>query len=124
MHAFRLMLLAAWIAVLAVTAYALQAQGTAAGEIFMADIKALSWRAQFNTDFLAHLLVFAVWVAWRGRFRPAAVLLGAACVLGGGVFSMIYLFILSLLARGDATALLLGSRKAQATSAHSTGYTP
>lgn len=112
MNAFRIFLIVGWLAVAVVTVLAIGSQGMVAGELFFADIRALSWRAQFNVDFLFHLLLFGLWVAWRHRFRPAGIVLGLLCVLGGGIASFAYLLVASVQVKGDMRALLLGGRRA------------
>ncbi|ROM33972.1 hypothetical protein BK648_24760 [Pseudomonas poae] len=84
-----------------------------ADEIFMADLSGLSWRTQFNVDFLAHLLIFACWIAWRHRFRPVGFALALLCVLGGSVVSLLDLLTISVDARGRVARLLLGARYAE-----------
>lgn len=93
----------AWLIVMAISIEAYRHSGMAAAETFTGDIQALSWRAQFNLDFLAHLTLFGVWVAWRHRFEPAGLALGLACVLGGGAFSLANLLCASITAKGMST---------------------
>ncbi|MFV3411210.1 hypothetical protein ACNFH8_02930 [Pseudomonas sp. NY15436] len=107
-------LLTAWLIVMAIGIEAYHRNGMAAGETFMSDIQALSWRAQFNLDFLAHLLLFGLWIAWRHHFKPAGLALGLACVLGGGAVSLAYLLCASLTIKGDVKALLLGEKRDEA----------
>lgn len=97
-----------WLIVLAVSVAAFQQEGMSAGKVFLADIAQFAWRAQFNLDFLLHLLLFAAWVAWRHRRRRGGLILAACCVLGGGLFSLAYLFCAAKRARGDISRLLLG----------------
>ncbi len=97
-----------WLVVLAASVAAFQQEGMNAGKMFFADIAQLGWRAQFNLDFLLHLLLFATWVAWRHRCRLGGLALAAGCVLGGGLFSLAYLLCAALRAKGDTKRLLLG----------------
>lgn len=108
MKALPLLSATGWLVVLAVSMTALQQEGMSAGKVFFADISQLGWRAQFNLDFLLHLLLFATWVAWRHRCRRGGLALAAGCVLGGGLFSLAYLFCTALRAKGDISCLLLG----------------
>ncbi|MCE4071501.1 MULTISPECIES: hypothetical protein [Pseudomonas] len=80
----------------------------------MSDIQALSWRAPFNLGFLAHLLRFGLWVAWRHRFKPAGLALGLACVPGGGAVSRAHLLCASLTTNGDVNAFPLGEKRDEA----------
>lgn len=110
MPAFRLFLLLLWAAVAAVTLWAIVRLGLpAAAETFASDLTH-PWRAQFYADLEAHLLVFACWIAWRerGAGRVAAFVL--LTILLGALFTLPYILIESVRARGDARALLLGRR--------------
>src|SRR5690606_2777638 len=100
-----------WLVVLAVSVAAFQQEGMTAGQVFFADIAQFAWRAQFNLDFLLHLLLFAAWVAWRHRRHRDGLVLAVCCVLGGGLFSLAYLFCAAVRARGDIPTLLLGAHR-------------
>lgn len=108
MSVFKIFLAVCWLAIVFVTVQAFNQQGMIAGELFVSDIQALNWRAQFNVDFLAHLLLLGSWVAWRHRFSPAGFGLACACVLGGGLVSMLYILVASVRAKGDMQILLTG----------------
>jgi hypothetical protein len=112
MNLFRLLLCIAWLAALAAGVHAYLAQGMVAGQIFGGDIVALNWRGQFDIDFLAHLFVLALWVAWRSKFRVGGIAMGVLCVLGGGIVSFAYLFVLTCANRGDVPRILLGRHHA------------
>ncbi|HGJ8973811.1 TPA: hypothetical protein ACJX8E_004243 [Pseudomonas aeruginosa] len=105
MVTFRGFLFIAWLIVMAISIEAYRQSGMAAAETFTGGIQALSWRAQFNLDFLAHLALFGLWLAWRHRFKPAGLALGLACVLGGGAFSLAYLLCASITAKGGCQRL-------------------
>ena len=108
MNVLKIFLTVCWLVIVFVTVQALSQQGMIAGELFVADIQALNWRAQFNVDFLAHLLLLGSWVAWRHRFSPAGFALGLACVLGGGLVSLLYILVASVRAKGNMQILLMG----------------
>lgn len=110
MTLFRFFLVVSWIAVLAISVHAFRSKGLIAGEVFMSDIMNGLWRAQFNTDFLAHLLIVGLWASWRQKFSPASWFIGGLCVLGGGLFSLAYLFYLSLVHKGNVTDILVGKQ--------------
>lgn len=110
MAGLRFFLIVAWAVIMAITYKAWGTDGGIAGDVFMADIKGLSWRAQFNVDFLVHLVLLGTWVAWRNRFRPVGVALGVFCMLGGGAFALVYVFVASIQAKGSVQKLLLGQR--------------
>jgi hypothetical protein len=108
MMVFKIFLVVSWLLVSFLTAQAFGEQGMIAGELFISDIQALNWRAQFNVDFLAHLLLLGSWVAWRHRFSPAGFVLALACVLGGGLVSFVYILLAILRAKGDMQSFLMG----------------
>ena len=62
MSVLKIFLTLCWLVIVFVTVQAFSQQGMIAGELFVADIQALNWRAQFNVDFLAHLLLLGSWV--------------------------------------------------------------
>jgi hypothetical protein len=109
MNMLRLFLILAWLAVAYVTVQAVSSEGMIAGDVFFADIKTLSWRAQFNVDFLVHLLLFGGWVSWRHQFSPTGVVLGVLCVLGGALVSFLYLLVAGMAVKGDGKKLMLGN---------------
>ena len=80
MTILRGVLIAGWLVATATMVWGVSAMGfSAAAEVFVADF-AHPWRAQFNADFLVHLLLMAAWVFYRepspvGRYlcAPAAI---------------------------------------------------
>jgi hypothetical protein len=106
MRALQAYLIAGWLLLFALTVRAVMALGLAGGEVFLSDF-AQPWRAQFNTDFTLYALPITAWVFWR----EASWLTGLLCALGtlaGGVFTLRYLLVASVRARGDLRCLLLG----------------
>lgn len=57
------------------------------------------------------LVLSALWVGYRHRFRPIGLLLGLGALIGGASFLSVYLLAESIRARGDVPALLLGERR-------------
>jgi hypothetical protein len=109
MTALRLYLATAWLAVAAITLWALWAMGLPAlFETLAADLRH-PWRAQLDSDLEAHLLLVAGWIGWRHRWRPAGLLAAAAVILLGALFTLLYLLLEALSAR-DVRGLLLGER--------------
>jgi hypothetical protein len=109
MTALRFYLVAAWIGVAAVTAWALATLGF--WELFRTLESDLGhpWRAQLDSDLEAHLLLFAGWVGWRHRWRPGGLAAGAAVLLLGALFTLPYLLLATFRA-ADIRSLLLGER--------------
>jgi len=106
----RIALAVAWILVTWVSVGAVTQMGFgAAGETFFADF-AHPWRAQFNADFSAHLLLMAAWIVYREKRPLAAGFFGAAAIFFGGVFSLAYIFIATFRCEDNFQALLLGER--------------
>ncbi|MDP8993790.1 MAG: hypothetical protein M3N07_02225 [Pseudomonadota bacterium] len=106
----RILLVAGWAGIVAITVWAMASLGLAAGvSTFVGDF-AHPWRAQFYADLELQLLVFAGWVLWRERSPARGLAFAAATMLLGALFTLAYLLAASFSARGDARALLLGAR--------------
>jgi len=111
MRAFQVFLVAIWVALLVVTWRAIADLGLGGGNVFVSDLSH-PWRAQFNVDFLLHLLLFAFWVFWREASKLVGLVCAVLCVLGG-MFTFPYLLLLAIRSRGDFRAFLLGTHAAQ-----------
>jgi len=111
---FRAFLIAAFCVIAGYTAIVIGAHGSDFIPQFNADVLAMTWRGQFDTDFFCFLLLSAIWISWRSDFSPMGLVLGVVAVFGGMLFLSSYLLILSFAVRGDAAALLLGPRRAAA----------
>jgi hypothetical protein len=110
MTGFRIFLAAIWVAVAAVTVWALASLGLAAAlTTFFGDLRH-PWRAQFYADLEAHLLLVGAWMIYRERSRGVGVACAVLTVLLGALFSLAYVLIASIRARGDPRILLLGER--------------
>ena len=86
-----------------------RALGSEGGMLFVADF-AHPWRAQFNTDFSIHLLLFMTWVFWRETSKAIGTLAALGCLMGG-LFTLPYLLVAIWRAKGDVRALLLGAHR-------------
>ena len=71
-------------------------------------VQNLGWAGQFNLDFACYLLLSALWVLWRYRYRHAAWPLALLAMVGGILFFAPYLLFLLQRHRGDLKAVLLG----------------
>jgi hypothetical protein len=111
MTSFRILLCLAWLAALVVGVHAYVTEGMVAGHVFGQDIVNIMWRGQFDVDFLCHLVVLALWVAWRDKFSLGGIVTAVLCVLGGGVVSFAYLLALTWTSRGDMRQVLLGAHR-------------
>jgi hypothetical protein len=80
---------------------------TAFGDMF-----AMTWQKQFNVDFMAYLVLSAIWTAWRHKFSMVGLGLGLVAFFGGMIFLAVYLLIVSFQVNGDVKALLLGRARA------------
>jgi hypothetical protein len=96
-----------WIVLVFVTAHAIQKQGIDGANIFIADFSH-PWRAQFNSDFSAHLLLMAIWIIYREPRLWVGIVCAVISVFCGGAFSLAYIVIATFRAAGDARKLLLG----------------
>jgi hypothetical protein len=98
-----------WAAVVAVTVWAIAELGLpAAVQTFVGDLRH-PWRAQFYADLEAHLIMFAAWIVWRERSRAVGVAFAVLTMLTGALFTLPYVIVAGIAARGDPRALLLGA---------------
>ncbi|MFI5735018.1 hypothetical protein ACIA49_33205 [Kribbella sp. NPDC051587] len=107
MLVFRSTLVVAWVAIVAVTVNALTTLGLSDGQLFVTDFSN-AWRAQFNGDFVLHLLLVMAWIAYREKTFPRVLL--ALPVVLGTVYLLPYIFIATFTAKGRFDMLLLGRR--------------
>lgn len=108
MNAFRLLAVFLWGLIVAVTGYAVYTLGSDGGMVFLSDLSH-PWRAQFNTDLMIHLLLFASWVFWREQSKVAGAVCALLCLMGG-LFTLPYLLWAMHRAGGDMKLLLLGAQ--------------
>ncbi|HVL00905.1 MAG TPA: DUF1475 family protein [Dongiaceae bacterium] len=106
MNALKILLVVLWVLLTGITIYAIQTLGSEAGMVFLSDFLH-PWRAQFNTDFVIHLLLFVVWVVWREESKAVGIVSAALCLLGG-LFTLLYLLFAVYRADGEPKKLLLG----------------
>jgi hypothetical protein len=111
MNAFRLLLVAMIIVILAYTGSVGMTHGWGLFPIFFGDILAVAWQGQFNVDFSCFLLFSGLWLAWRNNFTPRAIALGLLGVVGGTMLLAPYLLWISFQARGDMKVILLGATR-------------
>jgi len=107
MNIFRAFLVVAWVVVTIVTVRAFQLLGPDAGSVFFGDF-AHPWRAQFLADFSVHLLLVSLWMIYREPRLWVGIVCAFSSVMAGGVFSLAYMLVATLRARGDSRKLLLG----------------
>lgn len=86
----------------------------------MEDLIAMSWRSQFDTDFLIYLLLGATWISWREGFTLKGHVFGFLSVFLGGMFSFPYLLHTTYTANGNPKAILLGIHVTQEASSSQT----
>lgn len=108
--AFRFLLAGLWLILVAYTGAVIATHGLGLLPIFFGDIARVAWPGQFNLDFLCLLTLSALWTAWSNRFSAVGLLLALIAFFGGAGFLLPYLLVLSLQAKGDIHAVLLGQR--------------
>lgn len=108
MAVFRVILIGMLVVLAAYTGAVTYQYGPDFLPIFFQDIAALTWRGQFNLDFMLMLALSAAWTAWRHNFSTFG--LGLACLafFGGAMFLCIYLLILTWKDKGDVVKVLIG----------------
>ena len=110
MLAFRSFLLVSTLLIYLLTFTAVASYGFNWPAVAIEDLQAFNWRTQFDADFVIHLLLFALWIAWREGFNLRGYLFGVVSIVMGGMFSFPYLIHASLAAEGNPSRLLLGVR--------------
>ncbi|WP_417514232.1 hypothetical protein [Minwuia sp.] len=105
---FRGFLAALFITIAIYTIFVVADHGWNLIPVFVGDILAVTWRGQFNLDFLTFLMLTGVWIAWRGGFSAGALVLGAVAPLFGMPFLSAYLLFLTARTGGDIRQVLLG----------------
>lgn len=112
MRLFAVLSALAWAGLIVVSWQAIAAMGAgAAGDVFFADL-AHPWRAQFNLDFLGHLVLMATWIFLRTPNKILGFAMGILAVVGGGAFTFAYIAIAIIRSDGDLGRFLLGPRRA------------
>ena len=111
MKAFRTLLLASWTILATYTALVIADHGWGLFGVFFGDMRAMGWPGQFNLDFTILLALSALWVAWRHRFSGAGLLLGLTAFFGGALFLTAYVFVVSMVAKGDVQQMLFGGAR-------------
>jgi len=104
----RVLLVVLWTVMTAVTVVVIAKHGWNLFPVFFGDIAELSWRGQFNVDFMSYLALTAAWLMWRHEFSPAGIMLGVVGFFGGALFLTVYLFVVSFTAKGDMREILMG----------------
>jgi len=112
MTTFRALLIVLWALIVGYTAIVIANHGMGLLNVFFGDMAAMGWPGQFNLDFMSMLTLSGLWVAWRHQFSSVGLALGVLAFFGGALFLTAYLFIVSVLARGDMKAVLLGQARA------------
>ena len=112
MKAFRILLVALWAILAAYSVIVIGKHGWGLLGVFFGDMPAMGWPGQFNLDFMIMLTLSALWVTWRHEFSGAGLLLGVTAFFGGALFLTAYLFIVSMVAKGDLKEVLLGKARA------------
>ncbi|MEN9684077.1 MAG: hypothetical protein RLZZ427_1828 [Pseudomonadota bacterium] len=108
MMALRIYLAVAWSALLAFTAYVVGHDGLGLLPIFFGAIGEGHWPGQFNADFLALLVLSALWTGWRNGWSFGGWVLAVAAFFGGAGFLMLYLLVLLHREGGNLRRVLLG----------------
>lgn len=112
MRAFRMLLVAFFVCIVAYTAIVGVNHGWNLLPIVLESVASMTWTGQFNFDFMTYLVLSALWIAWRHHFSPSGLALGVLGFVGGILFFAPYLLFSSLQANGDMKELLLGKVRA------------
>lgn len=107
MKAFRLVLVVMFVLMFAYTAKIMGIYGLN----FLPYAVITGWQGQFNYDFSCYLVLSVIWIVWRHKFSVVGIFLGLIASVGGILFLAPYLFIMSLLTKGDIKELLIGKNR-------------
>lgn len=110
MTLLKLFLILSSVLIFAITIFVVSANGINWPAIFFGDVLEISWRSQFNVDFLIHLFLLATWITWRENFTAKGYFFGFLSIFLGGMFGFLYILYASFQAKGDAKSLLVGVR--------------
>ena len=99
------------VVLLTATVAAVQQQGWNLFTIFLANVTALNWNGQFNLDFSCYLMLSGLWIMWRNRFTPAAIIGGAFAMVAGILAFAPYLLYLLVAEKGNLEKVLLGKNQ-------------
>jgi hypothetical protein len=108
MTGLRILLVGMFVTVALYTAVTIAGHGWNLLPVFFDDIGKFAWPGQFNLDFMCMLALAALWVAWRHGFSAVGLGLAVVAFFGGTPFLSAYLLVVSLLARGEMSEILLG----------------
>ena len=112
MSVFRIFLVVVIAIVGIYTSIVIANHGMGLYTVFFGDMADMTWRGQFNLDFLCFLMMSGIWVAWRHAFSAAGFVLGFAAFNLGAPFLAGYLLVQSYRTNGDVAAMLLGEARA------------
>jgi len=112
MTMFRFFLIAMILLLSVYTGITIANHGMDLYSVFFGDMMDMTWRGQFNLDFLCFLILSGFWVAWRHEFSAAGLVLGFAAFNLGAPFLAAYLLVHSYRANGDIAVMLIGPARA------------
>ena len=113
MTAFRTLLAAMFVVIVAYTSVTIGLRGWNLYPVFFGDVATIAWPGQFDLDFMCFLILSGLWMAWRHEFYPTGLALGLLGLVGGTPVLSAYLFVASRQADGDWVRLMLGPARAQ-----------
>ncbi|MCX6213391.1 hypothetical protein [Spirosoma sp.] len=106
----RFLLLVQTIALLVYTYLAFQNEGANLLQVFFANMASLTWNGQFNLDFSCYLTLSGLWIMWRNKLAPAAIILALAAMIIGILAFAPYVLYLLTRENGDLKKVLIGDR--------------
>ncbi len=109
-NVFKTLLVVQTLGLLAYTFIAFQTEGANLFNVFLANIKSMTWAGQFNLDFLCYLTLSGLWIMWRNKFSGKSILIGIVAMILGIVFFAPYLLWAFYKEKGDFKRVLVGER--------------
>jgi len=86
-------------------------EGFIFAQVAIENVKSLAWIGQFTLDFGCYLILSALWIVWRNRYKPSSIVMAIVAGIFGIVVFAPYLLYLLYSERGDVIAVLVGDRK-------------
>jgi len=106
--ALTLLLGVGWLVLVAITLRGTVEMGLVTGLYTFVGDFAHPWRAQFHSDLSLNVFLIALWLLYRARSWQVGLLWGLLALMAGGLFTLPYVVIAMIRAKGDWRVLLLG----------------
>lgn len=97
------------LALLAYTVYAGSINGWNFLDVVIQNVQGLNWNGQFTLDFSCYLMLSALWIMWRSKFKLTSIMIGLLAMIMGIIVFAPYLLYLLVKEDGSLKRVLVGS---------------